>query len=85
MESTPPTQSNVVQFLPLIILSVACALIAHHLAKEKGRDVTLWTILGAIPFINFFFIWFFVGASNLKHEAKLDEILSKMEDKPDLD
>lgn len=85
MEASPQTQYTIAQFLPLIILSIVIGLVAHNLAKEKGRDVTLWTILGILPFINFFMIWYFVGASNLKHEAKLDEILSRINHDSELD
>jgi len=48
------------------------------LAKEKGRNVTLWTILGAIPIVNFFCIWFFVGAANLSLERKIDELSKRI-------
>ncbi len=63
--------------LPMLLLSVIIAVSAHLLAKEKGRHVMKWTILGAIPFLNFFCIWFFVGAANLKLERKLDELIAR--------
>jgi len=66
-----------ISFLPLIIMTLPMGVIAHLLAKEKGRNVTLWTILGIIPMINFFTIWFFIGAANLKIERKLDELLER--------
>ena len=66
-----------ISFLPLIIMTLPMGVIAHLLAKEKGRNVTLWTILGIIPMINLFAIWFFIGAANLKMERKLDELLER--------
>jgi len=42
------------QFLPLIIISIPIMFICRSLAKEKGKDVTLWTILGLIPGINIY-------------------------------
>ena len=66
-----------ISFLPLIIMTLPMGVIAHLLAKEKGRNVTLWTILGIIPMINIFTIWFFIGAANLKMERKLDELLER--------
>lgn len=51
---------------------------SFFLAKEKGRNVLKWTILGAIPFVNIACIWFFVGAANLHTERKLDKILAEL-------
>lgn len=61
----------------MIIMSIPMGVIAHLLAKEKGRNITLWTILGIIPLVNFFIMWFFVGAANLKMERKLDALLER--------
>jgi hypothetical protein len=70
-------------FLPLLLISLLFALLGHFLAKEKGRNVKLWTILGAIPFVNMFLMWFFVGAANLRLEKKIDQLLSAV-DKSDI-
>ena len=59
-----------------IILSLLNGVIIHFLAKEKGRKVTLWTILGFIPFVNLFLLPFFVGAANLRLEDKIDQLLN---------
>jgi len=66
----------VAQLMPMIIFTIAFGVTAHCLAKEKGRKVVLWTILGCIPVINFLLIWFFIGAANLKLERKVDELLA---------
>jgi hypothetical protein len=72
-----PVQSNagLLQLLPLAIVSVVFGFVARALAKDKGRDVPLWTVLGFIPVVNILFAWFFVGASNLRIERKLDALL----------
>ena len=72
-----PAAFKFVSLLPLIVMTLIVGLTAHFLAREKGRNVVLWTILGCIPLINFFFIWFFVGATNLRLEKKLDLIIQK--------
>jgi len=59
-----------------VFVSFIFGLIAHMLAKEKGRNVTLWTILGFIPAVNIFCIWFFAGATNLWLEEKIDRLLN---------
>ena len=59
-----------------IIISLLYGVIIHFLAKEKGRKVTLWTILGFIPIVNMFLIPFFVGAANLRLEEKIDQLLT---------
>lgn len=65
-------------FLPIIVMFVF-SLVAHMLAKEKGRNVLLWTILGFIPVVNIFCMWFFVGAANLRLEEKIDRLLKSAE------
>jgi len=75
MESQAPHMF--MQFVPLLIISLAIGIQSHLLAKEKGRNVTVWMILGLIPILNFFCIWYFVGAANLRLEKKIDELLSR--------
>ena len=58
-----------------MLFSVPVAILANLLAKEKGRNITRWTVLGAIPLVNWFCLWFFVGAANLRVERKIDELL----------
>lgn len=72
MENSNP--SIFISFIPLILMSLLMAIPAHLLAKEKGRNVTKWTILALIPLVNFACIWFFIGASNLKLEKKIDDL-----------
>ena len=69
--------ASLFSLLPLLLMSVVIAISAYLLAHEKGRNVTKWTVLGAIPIVNIFCIWFFVGAANLRLERKVDELLSR--------
>lgn len=71
--------SFLISFLPLILMSLLMAIAANLLAREKGRNVTKWTILALIPVVNFACIWFFIGATNLHTERKLDEILKRLD------
>lgn len=64
--------------LPLLIISLLITLVSYLLAKEKGRNVFLWTLLGAIPFVNLACIWFFVGAANIRLERKLDDLIERL-------
>ena len=64
--------------LPILVLFIF-AIVAHMLAKDKGRNVVLWTILGFIPVVNIFCMWFFVGAANLRLEKKIDQLLKMSE------
>ena len=73
-------QAGVLELLlPLIVMSVPIAIVAYLLAKEKGRNVVTWVVLGLIPFVNFWCILYFVGASNFRMEKKLDLIMSKLD------
>lgn len=64
-----------VQLIPMLLMGIWIGFIANGLAREKGRNVTKWTILGFIPIVNFMCVLFFVGAANLRLERKLDELI----------
>jgi hypothetical protein len=68
-------------FLPISILSLACAVVANVLAREKGQRVVVWTALGLIPIINFVCLYYFIGAANLRFEKKLDRVLAALGEK----
>lgn len=68
-----------ISFLPLLFMSVFIAISAFLLAKDKGRNVVKWTILGAIPIINWACIWYFIGATNLRLERKIDDVIARLD------
>ena len=63
----------VTQLIILLLFNLVFGIISFKLAKEKGRNVTLWAILGCIPVINYFCL----GASNLRLEEKIDKLLNE--------
>lgn len=65
--------------LPVVMITIVSGVTAHKLAKEKGRNVILWTILGSLPVLSFLFIWYFVGAANLRLERKVDQLVQSLE------
>ena len=71
--------SPILSFAPIIILSIGFSIIAGLLAKDKGRNILLWVILGLIPIVNFWCMPYIVGASNLRLERKLDALMTKLE------
>ena len=70
--------SALLAFVPLLIYSMVLGVTAYLLAKDKGRNVALWTTLGLIPIVNIFCIGYFIGSSSKKIEDKLDTIISRM-------
>lgn len=72
-ESQP---SVLMQFIPLLLISIFLGFVVIALAKEKGRRVGLWAFLGFLPIVNFYLFWFLVGASNQRVERKIDALLS---------
>jgi hypothetical protein len=72
-----PAEIYMTQYLPMLLVSLGFAVVGYKLAREKGRNVALWTVLGAIPVLNFVCIPFFVGATNLELARKLDEVLAR--------
>jgi len=73
----PQGDPALIAFLPIVFMSIGIGVASHFLAKDKSRNVTLWTVLGLIPLVNFVAVWFFIGASNLRLERKLDELLAR--------
>jgi hypothetical protein len=71
----PTSAGGLLAFVPLILISILIAIPARLLAKDKGRNVSLWTVLGLIPLVNWFCMPFFIGASNLRLEKKIDALL----------
>jgi len=74
----PQNESTLLSLLPLLFMSLFIAIASYLLAKDKGRNSTKWAILGAIPVVNFVCVWYFIGASNLRVERKLDELLARL-------
>lgn len=68
--------SGLLTFLPLLFLTLVPALTVFFLAKDKGRNVLLCTLLGIIPFLNLGVLLYLIGATNLKMASKLDEIVA---------
>lgn len=75
---TNDAAGTLASFIPVILMSVGIAISAHFLAKDKGRNVALWTFLALIPVVNVGCIWFFMGASNLRMERKIDALLNQL-------
>ncbi len=65
-------------FVFMLLFFIPLPFIAHKLAKEKGRNTVLWTVIACVPFLNFLALWYFVGAANLRLERKIDELLAKV-------
>lgn len=64
-------------FVPYVLISIVLGFMSRSLAKEKGRNIALWTVLGFIPFVNFFSWGYFIGAANIRLENKVDQLLAK--------
>jgi hypothetical protein len=57
--------------LGVLSLSVGLAWVANLLAKDKGADVRMWTLLGAIPGVNLFAMLYFIGTPDRRTSAWL--------------
>ena len=69
------TPNPMLSFLPLLLLTIPIAIISYHLAKEKGKNIVLWTLLSIMPFFNGMFLAYLIGAKNLIMEKKVDRLL----------
>lgn len=66
-------------FLPMILIFLIIAIPVYKLAKEKGKNVVLWTVLACIPLVNIVSIIYIVGATNSRLEAKIDRLLKEID------
>jgi len=71
--------SPIVSLLPMIVIMIPMAFIINKLAKEKGKNVVLWTVLACIPIVNIFILPYIVGTPSKIQEEKLNKILALME------
>ncbi len=67
------------QFLPLALISILLMFVCRSLAKEKGKNITLWTILGLIPAVNLYSLVYLLGAPSKVLEGKMDRILNLLQ------
>ena len=72
------TESTLFSLLPLLLMTLPLGFISRMLAKEKGRNVLLWTVLGFIPLVNYFCLMFFIGAANLKVERRIEQLFEQL-------
>ena len=79
MESAVAMNNGFSSIIMLLLFTIPMGIISYKLAKDKSRNVALWTVLGCMPLINYFCIIYFVGASNTRIEEKLDKLLGQNE------
>lgn len=72
------TATNMLQLIVMLLMMCVPAGLSYFMAKDKGRNVGLWTGLGFIPFLNLVFLLYFISATNLRLEAKLDKIIANL-------
>jgi hypothetical protein len=46
-----------VQLMPMLVIGLVIGTLMAVAASKVGRNPVLWFILGAIPIVNFIFIW----------------------------
>jgi hypothetical protein len=78
MEQSFNQPNPILSLLPLIIIMIPMIFVIRYLAKEKGKDVVLWTVLACIPFINFIILPYIVGTPSKILEDKLDKIIETL-------
>jgi len=79
MEPSFSQPNPIISLLPLVIVMVPMIFVIWRLAKEKGKNTTLWTILACIPFVNFIILPYIVGTPSKTLENKLNKILELLE------
>lgn len=75
MEHSLNQPNPILSLLPMILIMVPMIFVIRGLAKAKGKDMTLWTVLACIPFVNFIVLPYIVGVPSKIQEDKMDKIL----------
>jgi hypothetical protein len=78
MEATSIQPNPLTSLLPMLILMIPMIFIIRGLAKAKGKDLTLWTVLACIPIVNFIVLPYIVGVPSKIHEDKMDKIMEEL-------
>jgi hypothetical protein len=65
--------------IPIIVMIMPLIFICRQLAKDKGKNTVIYTILACIPLVNYYALIYLVGAPNSMVEEKLDRLLAIIE------
>ena len=71
--------TSLLQFLPIVIVTIPIGIITLLLAKRKGRLGFVWKIVGFIPFIGWYPLIYLLGITDKAIYDKLDEISEVLE------
>ncbi|MFC2151692.1 hypothetical protein ACFLSE_04120 [Bacteroidota bacterium] len=77
----PTPNYPMASFLPLFLFAIPTIIFSFILAKEKGKNILLWTLLAFIPVFNFLFLLYLVGATNKILEEKVDSLIKILNEK----
>ncbi len=66
--------AGILQLLPLVILHIPLGIVMIMLAKRKGHTSFWWKIIGVVPVIGWYPLWYLVGITDTAVYDKLDEI-----------
>ncbi len=70
-----PSSFFIIPAILSLLFIIAIIIITYRLAKEKGKNVVLWTILSIIPIVNIFVLNYIIGTPSNLHNEKMDKIL----------
>ncbi|MFT3739827.1 MAG: hypothetical protein QM786_13810 [Breznakibacter sp.] len=75
MEHSSNHTNPILSLLPMILIMIPMIFVIRGLAKAKGKDLTLWTVLACIPFVNFIVLPYIIGVPSKIQEDKMDKII----------
>lgn len=78
MEPTLNQPNPIVSLIPLLIIMIPMVFVVNRLAKEKGLNIALWTVLACIPLINFIILPYVIGTPSKTLEDKMDKLLEAL-------
>ncbi len=73
------SDGGILQLLPLVILHIPLGIVTIMLAKRKGHTSFWWKIIGFVPLIGFYPLWYIVGITDKAVYDKLDAISEALE------
>ena len=77
---TGANEAGVINLLFPLIFTLPIVFVNHRLAQQKHKNVLLWTILGLVPWVNLYALWYLVGTVNDQLEEKIDRLITLVDE-----
>ena len=75
----PTAAFTILQFIPIIILTIPFVALTAYIAIKKGGNPILWSFIGFIPFINFCGVLWLLSQIDKRLQVQIQELKNEIE------